>query len=82
MLKISAPPPRLVNESWKELTAPVDVPVVETAKSAEAHSPNRVSLPSMDAPAAWNAVPGWFTSRSVTLVTRRPQITPIAARIA
>ena len=53
MLKISAPPPRLVNESWNELTAPVDVPVVETANSADAHSPNRVSLPSMAAPAAW-----------------------------
>ena len=82
MLKISAPPPRLVNESWNELTAPVDVPVVETANSAEAHSPSRVSLPSMDAPAAWKAVPGWLTSSRVTLVTRRPQITPIAARMA
>ena len=51
MLKISRPPPSAVNESWKELTAPVDVPVVEVANSAEAASPNRVSLPSIEAPA-------------------------------
>ncbi len=82
MLKIRAPPPKLVNESWKELTDPVDVPVVETAKSAEAHSPSRVSLPSMEAPAAWKAVPGWLTSSRVTVVTSRPQITPIVARMA
>ena len=42
-----------MNEEWNELTAPVDVPVVETANSAEAHSPKRVSLPSIEAPAAW-----------------------------
>ena len=48
MLKISRPPPSAVNEEWNELTAPVDVPVVETAKSADADSPKRVSLPSID----------------------------------
>ena len=50
-----------MNESWNELTAPVEVPVVETANSAEAQSPNRVSLPSIDA-AGGLAAPcrGWL----------------------
>ena len=53
MLNMSRPPPTPVYEEWNELTAPVEVPVVETAKRAEAHSPKRVSLPSIAAPAAW-----------------------------
>ena len=82
MLKSSSPPPTPVYEEWNELTAPVDVPVVDTANSAEAHSPKRVSLPSMEAPAACSAVPGWLTSSAVTAVTRTPQSTAIVARIA
>ena len=39
MLKIISPPPSAVNESWNELTAPVEVPVVEVANSAEAAIP-------------------------------------------
>jgi hypothetical protein len=40
MLKINRPPPAPVNEEWKEFTAPVEVPVVDTAHSEDAHSPN------------------------------------------
>ena len=54
---MASPPPSEVNESWKEFTAPVDVPVVEVANNVEAATPNRVSLPSMEAPARFSAVP-------------------------
>ena len=36
MLKIVMPPPPGENESWKELTAPVEVSVVDAANSADA----------------------------------------------
>lgn len=52
MLKTVIPPPPGVYESWKELTAPHDVRVVDTANRAEAQIPNRVSLPSIIPPAA------------------------------
>ena len=55
-----------MNEEWKELTAPVEVPVVDTANSDDAASPKRVSLPSIAPPASWNAVPGWCASSAVT----------------
>ena len=58
MLNIATPPPGAVSESCIELTAPVDVPVVAAAKSAEAASPKRISLPSIAPPASWGAVPG------------------------
>ena len=48
-------PPMGVKLSWVELTAPVDVPVVEAANSPEAAGPKRASLPSMFPP-AWVAV--------------------------
>jgi hypothetical protein len=79
MLKISSPPPVPLNEEWKELTAPVEVPVVDTANKDEAHSPSRDSLPSMAPPAAWSATPGWFTSSAVTAITRATQIRVIVA---
>ena len=49
-----------------ELTAPVDVPVVDAANRAEAASPKRVSLPSMAPPASWGAVPGAAISAQVS----------------
>ena len=57
MLTIVTPPPSGVKLSWKLLTAPVDVSVVDVANSVEAGTPNRVSLPSIAAPAACSAVP-------------------------
>ena len=57
MFRIGTPPPSGVNESCIELTAPVDVSVVAFANSAEDGTPNRTSLPSIAAPAAWSAVP-------------------------
>ena len=82
MLKISSPPPTPEYDEWNELTAPVDVPVVETANNEDAHSPNRVSLPSMAAPADCSAAPGRWTSSAVTAATSVPQRTVIVARIA
>ena len=82
MLNSSRPPPTPVYDEWNESTAPVDVPVVETANRAEAHSPKRVSLPSIAAPAACRAVPEWCTSRAVTAATSVPHSTVIVPRIA
>ena len=47
----TAPPPG-VKLSWAAMTAPVDVPVVEAAKRADAGAPKRTSLPSMFAAVA------------------------------
>src|SRR5665647_164054 len=66
MLKISRPPPSALNEEWNESTAPVDVPVVDVANSDDAATPNRVSLPSMAAPASLSAVPGCAASSDHT----------------
>ena len=68
-----------MNEEWNESTAPVDVPVVEAANSDEAPGPNRVSLPSIDAPAACSAVPGWCSlqHRSRWRPATGPRATPI-----
>src|SRR5215469_3619673 len=55
------PPPKGVSESWKQLTAPVDVTVVEAANSEQPGVPNRVSVPSV-APCATTAAvapPTW-----------------------
>ena len=82
MLKIVKPPPSAVNEEWNEFTAPVDVPVVDVANSDEAASPNRVSLPSIDAPARLSAVPGCRASSTEMHTRTAVQRTPIAARIA
>ncbi|CAB4909156.1 unannotated protein [freshwater metagenome] len=57
MFSNTAPPPSADILSWAELTAPVDVPVVDTANSAEAGMPKRTSLPSIIAPAAVAATP-------------------------
>ena len=71
MLNRAAPPPTGVSESWDALTAPVDVAVVDIAKSAEAHSPKRVSLPSIAAPAACAAAPCPVTSDQVAATSVR-----------
>ncbi len=82
MLRISRPPPSAENEEWKELTAPVEVPVVEVANTEEVNGPNRTSFPSMDPPAAWSAAPWWVSSATVTPVSTSAHRMPIAARIA
>ena len=82
MLTRTVPPPVAVSESWDALTAPVDVPVVATAKSAEAHSPKRVSLPSIAAPAAWAAGEWAPTSAQVVTARETDQSTPITPRTA
>ena len=82
MLKISRPPPSAVNEEWAASMAPVEVPVVDVANSEEAATPNRVSLPSMAAPASLRAVPGWAASSDQTPARISPHKVPIVARIA
>ena len=77
-----SPPPSEVNESWNEFTAPVEVPVVEVANSADAGTPKRVSLPSIEAPARLGAVPWWVASATQTPATTTVHRTPMAARIA
>ena len=82
MWNSAVPPPSGVNESCAEFTAPVDVPVVEVAKSADAHSPKRVSLPSIAAPAAWVAVPAPWISKNVAEKVKAAHRVPITPRIA
>src|SRR4249920_2776991 len=52
-------PPKAVYESCAEFTAPVDVPVVDAANTAEPGIPNRTSLPSMFGPDATGATSGF-----------------------
>ena len=76
------PPPRPVNEEWKEFTAPVEVSVVDTAKIDEAPTPKRVSLPSIAPPAISNAGPWWANSVHIISAMKPTQMVPIVARIA
>ena len=76
----TAPPPG-VKLSWAASTAPVEVPVVEAAKSADAGAPKRTSLPSMFAAAAsTRGLPS--TSNFVAIAAEPSQSTNIAAKIA
>src|SRR5664279_3992968 len=81
MLKIATPPPPAVNESCIELTAPVDVDVVDAANSALAAAPKRVSLPSIAAPAACGTSPGPASSAQVRKPTAPAHSTTMTARI-
>ena len=56
--------------------------MVEVANSADAATPNRVSLPSIDAPGQLSAVPGWAASSDQTPARIIAHRAPIAARIA
>src|SRR6516162_10233357 len=66
MLNRTVPPPNGVNESWNELTAPVDVTVVEAANKDDAGMPNTTFLPSIAAPAARRATPECWFSKKLT----------------
>ena len=82
MLSIATPPPGAVNESCIELTAPVDVPVVDAPNSADAAAPNRTSLPSSAPPAAAGADPGPAISAQVSRATETPRSRAITASTA
>src|SRR5215470_14759004 len=57
-MSISAmPPPNGDSESWKQITAPVEVTVVEAANNEQAGVPNLTSAPSAAWPAKTVAVP-------------------------
>ena len=63
------------------MTAPVDVPVVEAAKSADVAAPKRTSLPSMlTAPASTSGLPR--TSKYVAVAADPAHSTNIATKIA
>ena len=84
MLTSGTAPPSGVKLSCEELTAPVEVPVVEAAKRADAAAPNRTSLPSMFAPTAprawsWGLPP---TSAQVASAAEPAHSASIAAKIA
>src|ERR1700683_532165 len=51
------PPPNGVSESWKQLTAPVEVTVVDAANREQPDVPNLVSTPSAAPCARWVAKP-------------------------
>src|SRR3984893_8296378 len=53
MSNSAMPPPNGVNESWKQFTAPVEVTVVDDAKSEQPGGPNLVSTPSYAPCASW-----------------------------
>ncbi len=82
MLSITTPPPPAVNESWKELTAPVEVPVVEAANSADDGMPIRTSLPSIAAPTASGTAPRPASSKAVVAATAPIQSTAMVASTA
>ena len=82
MFASSTPPPRDVYESWNELTAPVDVSVVDDAKVAESETPNRASVPSVGPPTAVGTVPGWLSCAALTAMTLAIASTAITVRIA
>ena len=65
MLKSAAPPPAGDIESWAQSTAPVEVPVVIGAYSAQPAVPKRTSLPSIE-PALWSDVPTWSAPAAVS----------------
>ena len=64
------------------LTAPVDVPVVAAANSADAAVPNRTSLPSIAPPASDGAEPGPAISLTVSSATATPSRIAITASTA
>ena len=66
-----------MKESCIELTAPVDVPVVADAKTADIGTPKRTSLPSMAAPASWSAGPAWLTSAQTSSAVTAAQMEAI-----
>ena len=82
MLSMRTPPPKEVNESWKEFTDPVEVSVVAAANSPESGTPNRTSLPSIAAETACGTVPFARFSKPTTRLTEASARTPMTAAIA
>src|SRR5215469_2137115 len=66
MSNSAMPPPNGVSESWKQLTEPVEVTVVDAANSEQACGPNLVSTPSYAPCASCGpapAVPRWASKK-------------------
>src|SRR5215471_15943029 len=82
-IKVMAPP-NGVSESWKQLTAPVEVTVVDGANSEQPMGPNLVSTPSVAPCASCGAIPAVprWVSKYVTPPTAASQrITMIASSV-
>src|SRR5580704_2350673 len=73
------PPPNGVSESWKQLTAPVEVTVVDAANNEQPGVPNRTSVPSDAPPASWVATPPCCISKKLIPATAASQITAMTA---
>src|ERR1017187_9315121 len=83
MSNSAMPPPNGVNESWNEFTAPVDVKVVDAAKSEDPGMPNATFLPSMAPRASVGAIPEcWFSKKLIpaTAVNQRVAMTETSAK--
>src|SRR5580698_6903010 len=68
MSNSAIPPPNGVSESWKQFTAPVEVTVVDDAKSEQPGGPNLVSTPSYAPCASCGAapaVPRWASKSEI-----------------
>src|SRR3984893_17255905 len=68
MSNSAMPPPNGVSESWKQLTEPVDVTVVDAANTEQPGVPVLTSTPSYAPCASWGptpAVPRWASNRLV-----------------
>ena len=78
------PPPNGVSESWKQFTAPVEVSVVDAAKTEQAGVPNRTSVPSAAWPAAIVAAPpvAVCASKKLSPATATTQMTAMIATSA
>ena len=75
-------PPRLVYESWNESTAPVEVSVVASAKTAESATPKRCSTPYIAEPMALGTVPWCCSWNSIISETLTVASTPMTAAMA
>ncbi len=81
MLTRTVPPPTGVKESCAALTAPVEVPVVNTANIDESQVPNWVSLPSIAPPASWPPASARRPRPTSSAATAAPIRNVIAPRI-
>src|ERR1700733_912499 len=79
MSNSAIPPPNGVSESWKQLTAPVEVTVVDAANNEQPGVPNRTSVPSDAPPASWVATPPCCISKKLIPATAASQITAMTA---
>src|ERR1022692_4446947 len=82
MSNSAMPPPNGVSESWKQLTAPVEVTVVEAANSEQPAVPVLVSTPSIAPCARCGASPAPWASKKLMPPTAASQMITMTASSA